>query len=152
MYKILWNGSSLLAKDNQLVFAPGDCCCCTNSCSFPSGDPSCPNEVNAFCSGNSCSLHFFDCTVPLVSGLDTQGYNIYYNENCCNCEGYYLNKVYACCSGFVDLNDFILVPMTGIDCQYCQGSELISLEYVGEEVFWKIFKCNEGETYYCIQE
>lgn len=168
MTSLLWDGTGLFLKDNQLVVSPGECCCCSQTCPVPSGED-CEEIIWAQCSGTGCwGLDFSSCLTNIPSALESQGYHILTSgDYCCNCEGFSLQNVYACCSGFIatDGEDDLLLPAnTSGDCEFCYGVAAISLENINDEYFWRIPKCmtesssssssssSSGEEYYCILE
>lgn len=173
MISLLWDGTGLYQKDNKLITAPGECCCCDQTCTIPSDldiiNSGCVEIIWAQCSGTGCfDIDFSDCLTNIPSGLTEQGYHILSSGDfCCNCSGFALQDVYACCSGYVDtlnIDDLLLPANVSGDCALCYGVSGIFLENIDDEYFWRIPKCvlassssssssSEAEPeFYCILE
>lgn len=152
MVSLVWDGTGLFLRDNQLVIESGECCCCQQSCPIPSG---CDSVIWAQCSGTNCiDYNFSSCLTNISAGLIDQGYSVLEEGNyCCHCSGFYLKDVYGCCSGTIEidgLNDLLIPANTINDCALCSGIMIISLEEIDGEYFWRIPRC--GGVYYCILE
>lgn len=160
MISLLWDGTGIYKKDNKIVTAPGECCCCENSCSIPTDfgitNSGCSGIIWAQCSGDGCWNHSFSgCLSNIPSALTEQGYHILYNDDCCNCGGFILWDVFGCCSGVIDdtgENDLLIPANVVNDCELCNPVETISLEQISGEYFWRIPRCTTETEYYCILE
>lgn len=158
MVTLLWDGTGIYKKDNQIVTAPGECCCCETGCVVPTDyeitSSGCSGIAWAQCSGTKCwDNDFSTCLSNIPGGLEEQGYHILTSgDYCCNCSGFSLQDVYACCSGYIDTNtdnDILILANVSGDCEFCYGVETITLENISGEYYWRIPKCST-ELYYCI--
>lgn len=157
---ILGSTTGVYIKNDRVILAPGECCCCQNSCAIPSDfditNSGCSGIAWVQCSGNGCfNYNFSGCLSNVPAALTEQGYHILYSDDCCNCGGFILWDAYGCCSGIIEQNgenDLIIPANISNDCQLCDAIETISLEQIGGEYFWRIPKCSTVEEYYCILE
>lgn len=157
MSSILWDGSSsLFTKGGSLVLGPGECCCCeTGVCSFPtpSGYETCDHVTGIRCSGSPCDTDHGPCLNVLESGMDQQGYHIYYNDTCCHCDGYRISELLACCSGSINLEnlEYILYDPECSGCNSIRNDDIYIVNS-GENSYWVIPECAPPIVYYCVEE